>query len=107
MVTVSGAQLVAGSLDPSSVWVTYKTIHDSIYGTGAGEKSTVPKEWFDYLAHGVYADFLRAEAQQEKAIVADAEAADILVDELLRVDEMGTIQVITPRIHTNSNTQTR
>jgi len=91
----------------TSAWVTYKAVHDTIYGTTGTDTTDVPKEWFDYLAHGAYADYLRAEGQQEKAALADAEAHEILTDELLRIDEQGTTQVIATRIATNSNMQTR
>lgn len=107
MVTNNGATLIAGDLDPTSAFVTYKAIHDSVYGSGDSDTQTVPKEWFEYLAHGTYADFLRAEGQQEKSALADAEANDILTDELLRIDEMHTTQIVSQRIFTNANTQNR
>lgn len=107
MVTSVGAALVAGSLDPTSAWVTYKARLEDTYGDQTGDTTTVPKEWFEYIAHGTYADYLRAEGQQEKAAVADAEAIDILTDELLRLDEQGTQNVISNRISTNANQQLR
>ena len=107
MVTSAGATLVAGTLDPTSAWVTYKARLEDTYGDQTGDTTTVPKEWFEYMAHGTYADYLRAEGQQEKAAVADAEAVDILTDELLRLDEQGTQNVITNRISTNANQQLR
>ncbi len=107
VLTATGATLICGSLNPSSAFVTYKATHDDIYGTTGNDVTIVPKEWFDYLAHGAYADYLRAEGQQEKAALADAEAADILTDELLRIDEQHTGQIVSSRIFTNSNTQTR
>lgn len=107
MVTSVGATLVAGSLDPTSAWVTYKARLEDTYGDQTGDTTTVPKEWFEYMAHGTYADYLRAEGQQEKAAVADAEAVDILTDELLRLDEQGTQNVISNRISTNANQQLR
>lgn len=107
MVTSAGATLVAGTLDPTSAWVTYKARLEDTYGDQTGDTTTVPKEWFEYIAHGTYADYLRAEGQQEKAAVADAEAIDILTDELLRLDEQGTQNVISNRISTNANQQLR
>jgi hypothetical protein len=107
MVTSAGARIIAGDLDATSAFVTYKARHTAIYGTGGSDTATVPKEWFDYIAHGTYADYLRAEGQQEKAALADAEAADILTDELLRIDEQGTTQLVAMRVNTNSNMQTR
>ena len=107
MVTSAGATLVAGTLDPTSAWVTYKARLEDTYGDQTGDTTTVPKEWFEYIAHGTYADYLRAEGQQEKAAVADAEAIDILTDELLRLDEQGTQNVVSNRISTNANQQLR
>lgn len=106
-VTSAGATLVAGTLDPTSAWVTYKARLEDTYGDQTGDTTTVPKEWFEYIAHGTYGDYLRAEGQQEKAAVADAEAVDILTDELLRLDEQGTQNVISNRISTNANQQLR
>ena len=104
MVTADGATLVAGSLAPTSAFVTYKEAFTPAY-TAASED--IPREWFDYLAHGTYADFLRSEGQQEKAVIADAEAADLLTDELLLIDEQGTTHLIANRVSTNMNMQTR
>ena len=75
-------------------------------GTNSTDTTTVPKEWFDYLAHGTYADFLRSEGQQEKAAMADAESADLLNDELLRVSEQ-LPAFLTGRTSTNANMQYR
>lgn len=107
VVTSAGATLVCGDLNPSSVWVSYKAQHTAIYGTTGTDTTDVPKEWFDYIAHGAYADYLRSEGQQEKAALADIEANDSLTDELLRIDEQGTTQIVAMRVNTNSNMQTR
>lgn len=102
-----GATIVAGNLNPSTVWVTYKATHDILYGSGSLESFFIPDEWFEYLAHGTYADYLRAEGQQERAVVADQEADLILQDELMRLDEQHTQTLISNRIFTNSNMQLR
>jgi hypothetical protein len=103
-----GASLIDGSLNLSSAFVTYKKQWTDTYGDGSsGTTVNVPDEWFEYLAHGTYADFLRAEGQQEKAALADAEAKDKLDDELIRISEMNTINAVANRIHTNSNRQVR
>jgi hypothetical protein len=106
-VTADGAILVAGDLDPSSAFLTYKAQLSDTYGDGAGETSSVPAEWFQYLAHGTYADYLRAEGQQEKAAVADQEAEMLLQDELIRLDENHTSGFVSNRIRTNANMQLR
>jgi len=106
-VGASGATLVCGDLDLSTAFVTYKSRHTATYGDGTSDTTAVPKEWFDYLAHGTYADFLRSEGQQEKAVLADSEALDSLTDELLRVDEQHTSGLISQRVFTHSNMQAR
>lgn len=73
------------------------------YGDNIGEEVNIPYEWFQYIAHGVYADYLRAEGQQDRAAIAEQEANEILTDELMRLDEQHTQTVISPRIFTNAN----
>ena len=107
MVTANGATLVCGDLDPSEAFVTYKSQLTDTYGDGAGETSAIPAEWYQYLAHGTYADYLRAEGQQEKAALADQEAELLLQDELIRIDEQHTLQMVANRIFTNANMQNR
>lgn len=103
----SGATLVSGSSIPTSAWVTYQAVLPDKYGDGAGEESNIPREWFEYLAHGTYADFLRAEGQQEKAALADQEALEILTDEMLVPQNVSTSNVVATKIRTNMNSQTR
>lgn len=107
MVTASGATLVCGDLDPSEAFVTYKAQLTDTYGDGSGESTAIPEEWFQYLAHGTYADYLRAEGQQEKAALADQEAEGLLQDELIRIDEQHTLQMVANRVFTNANMQMR
>lgn len=103
-----GATIIDGNLSLSSAYVTYKKQWSDTYGDGSsGTTVNVPDEWFEYIAHGVYADFLRAEGQQEKAALADAEAKDKLDDELEKVDKQHTVNTIGNRIQTNGNMQTR
>jgi hypothetical protein len=106
-VTADGATLVAGDLNPETAFVTYKAQFTDTYGDGAGETSSVPAEWFQYLAHGTYADYLRAEGQQEKAALADQEAEALLTEELIRLDENHTSGFVSNRIRTNANMQLR
>lgn len=84
----AGAKLIT-SATPANAFVTYKKILADTYGETTGLQIAVPSEWFDYIAHGVYSDYLRAEGQQEKSIAADQEASLILEDELIQVDQQG------------------
>jgi hypothetical protein len=103
----SGAALISGASSPASAFVTYKAQLEDKYGNGTGYVSAIPSEWFEYLAHGAYADYLRAEGQQERAALADQEANEILLDELMKLDEQHTQTIISNRIFTNSNMQPR
>jgi len=104
----TGAKLIDGSLNSSTAFVTYKMQNSVTYGDGtAGTTATIPDEWFEYLAHGVYSDWLRAEGQMEKSVIADQEAMDKLTDELIRIDEMRTLPAISGRVSTNGNMQSR
>jgi hypothetical protein len=107
-----GAEVLSGTITPTSAFVVYKGILSFATAAGATSQSLtssslIPEEWFEYMAHGTYADYLRAEGQQEKAAVADAEASEILLDELMKLDEQHTQTVIAKRIFTNMNMQSR
>ena len=111
-VTADGATLVAGDLNPSTAFLTYKAQFSDTYGPGlpdglSTDVTSVPAEWFQYLAHGTYADYLRAEGQQEKAALADQEAEALLTEELIRLDENHTSGFVSNRIRTNANMQLR
>jgi len=84
----AGAKLIT-SASPSTAFVTYKKVLSDVYGETTGMQVSVPSEWFDYIAHGVYADYLRAEGQQEKSQLADNEASMILNDELVQIEQQG------------------
>lgn len=107
MVTAAGATLVAGNTSPTQAFVTYKKQFSETFGDGSGESTSIPAEWFQYMAHGTYADYLRAEGQQEKAALADQEADALLQEEMIRIDEQHTIQMVANRIFTNANMQMR
>lgn len=106
-VTSDGAELVSGDLNPLTVFVTYKKQLTDFYGDNTGEIADIPAEWFHYLAHGTYADWLKAEGQQDKAALADQEAEAVLQDELIRLDENHTSGLVSSRIFTNANMQMR
>ena len=97
----AGANLII-STAPPSVFVTYKKVLSDTYGDTTELQPLIPSEWFDYIAHGVYADYLRAEGQQEKSQLADQEASLILDDELIQVDQQGAGMTFGARYLTNT-----
>ena len=107
MVTAGGATLVCGDLNPTEAYVTYKAQLVDTYGDGGGEQAAIPAEWYQYMAHGTYSDYLRAEGQQEKSALADQEAEMLLQDEMIRLDENHTSGLVSSRIFTNANMQMR
>ena len=96
----AGAKLIT-SANPATAFVTYKKVLSDVYGETAGMQASVPSEWFDYIAHGVYSDYLRAEGQQEKSQLADQEAAMILNDELVQIEQQGAGMTFGTRYLTN------
>jgi len=108
-VTSAGAKLIYGNNQPDTVWVTCKTQLLDTYGINIdiSENPNIPNEWFQYVAHGTYSDYLRAEGQQERAALAEQEANEIMMDELMKLDEQHTQTIISNRISTNANMQYR
>jgi len=108
MITATGATIITGNLNPATAFVTYKAQLNDTYGDNLEtEVQAIPAEWYQYLAHGTYADYLRAEGQQEKAALADQEADSLLQDEMIRIDEQHTLQIVANRVFTNANMQNR
>ena len=102
-VTGGGASLLniqSGSSD--SVYVTYKkevpfiTFADSI-----------PLEFYYFIAHGVYADFLRMDGQNEKAIIEEQLALQYLDDELGKASIIANTNIVGKKISTYVNRQSR
>lgn len=100
----AGAHVTAGTLDPGTAFVTYKEAWTPAI---TALSTDIPGEFFDYIAYGTYADYLRAEGQQEKAMIADQEANAILEEEMTNPQHVSTMQMVATRISTNSNNQLR
>jgi hypothetical protein len=45
-----------------------------LYGNDSGDNENIPFRFFEYMAFGAYADFLRGDGQTEKAQVEDQNA---------------------------------
>ena len=97
-VTNDGAYLVADTLPSNPTYVTYKTVWEGPYDPTS---TNIPYEWFDYLAHSVYSDFLRQDGQSDKALTEDSFASDILSEQLSRTDITRSAGMIAHRISTH------
>ena len=60
---------------------------NAIQGSGDAQTNIkVPFEFFNFIANGAYADFLRVERRFEEAVQADVKAQNYLVQELEKLD---------------------
>lgn len=95
--------------NPSNVFVTYKKKFEkfttsSNYATSTEE---VPLEFFAYIAHGAYADFLTMDGQTSKAIVESQRAEELLNKELEKVDIISNNNRPVTKFSTYVNRQAR
>ena len=95
------------SNDQSEVYVTYqKNILNTTTGVVVSSLTTgseVPTEFFNYTAHGVYADFLRMDGQHDKASVEEEKANLFLATELERIDIINNNNSLNRKISTYIN----
>lgn len=81
-----------------SAFVTYLAAPAETYGDGDGDESDVPSEWFEYMAQGAYADWLRSDGQTEKALAEEVIAEKLLNQQLEKVSRQNGNQVITRQL---------
>ena len=67
----------------------------------------VPGEFFNYIAHSSYADFLRVQNKQEEAIAEEGIAKNYLALELEKIDIRSNNNTINKRFSTYVNRQSR
>jgi hypothetical protein len=89
--------------DASSAFVTYKKELSQFT-----ENSTnIPGEWFAFMAHTAYADFLRMDGQHDKALTEEQVAQSYIAMELEKVDNMMNNNTALKRFSTYINRQAR
>ena len=89
--------------DASSAFVTYKKELSQFT-----ENSTnIPGEWFAFMAHTAYADFLRMDGQHDKALAEEQVAQSYIAMELEKVDNMMNNNTALKRFSTYINRQAR
>ena len=99
-VNADGAHLVGDTAPSTATYVTYKKVWDGPYDTSS---TNIPYEWLDHLAHAVYADYLRQDGQNEKAIAEENIAKGILDDQLQKTDVARATGMMAHRISTHTN----
>lgn len=112
-VDTDGAHISNLVTDTNTVYVTYKKhIADTTTGkiiTTLDADATdtfvtqIPSEFFNYTAHGVFADFLRMDGQTEKAAFEEEKAELFLATELERVDIINNNNSLNRKISTYVN----
>jgi hypothetical protein len=89
--------------DATSAFVTYKKELSQFT-----ENSTnIPGEWFAFMAHTAYADFLRMDGQHDKALTEEQVAQSYIAMELEKVDNMMNNNTALKRFSTYINRQAR
>ena len=97
------------STTDNSAFVTYKkqftpfTVTSDYYNSAV----EVPGEFFNYIAHAVYADFLRVQNRQEQALAEEQVAQTYLALELEKIDIRSNNNTINKRFSTYVNRQSR
>ena len=100
-VTSLGAAVMGdGNVTSGSAYVTYKKDWDGPYTT---EATNIPDEWEDYIAHGAYADWLRADGKNDVAAAEEGFAQNLLDSELSGVDVVRSSGIVAQRISTHLN----
>jgi hypothetical protein len=104
------------STTDNSAFVTYKkqftpfsiTVSDPVVVADfTGSTVEVPAEFFAYLAHATYADFLRMDGQTDKAFAEENTASIALALELEKIDIISNNNTVNKRFSTYVNRQSR
>tara|TARA_Y100000361_G_scaffold141738_1_gene147087 strand:+ start:360 stop:1313 length:954 start_codon:yes stop_codon:yes gene_type:complete len=114
-VDVTGANILnIASTTDNSVFVTYKQQFTPFSVGPSTDPLTytdstveVPGEFFAYLAHATYADFLRMDGQTDKAFAEEERANLALALELEKVDIISNNNTVNKRFSTYVNRQSR
>ena len=95
----------------ASAFVTYKKELADLPTTWnlTGEKTTqeIPLEFFYYVAHATYADFLRMDGQHDKAMAEEQVANKYLATELEKTDQIMNNNTVKKRFNTYVSNQSR
>ena len=109
-VDFDGANLLnISNTNDTSAFVSYKKQFTPFTVTSDYYNSVVevPGEFFNYIAHAVYADFLRVQNRQEQALAEEQVAQTYLALELEKIDIRSNNNTINKRFSTYVNRQSR
>ena len=101
------------STTDNAAFISYKKEFTpfSVTGTAVsdftGSTVEVPAEFFAYIAHATYADFLRMDGQTDKAFAEENTASGALALELEKVDIISNNNTVNKRFSTYVNRQSR
>ena len=109
-VDLNGANIlnIVNSKD-GTAFVTYKKEFSRFHVSSNYYNSTavVPAEFFNFIAHAVYADFLRVQNRQKEAMAEEQVAQTYLALELEKIDIQSNNNTINKRFSTYVNRQSR
>ncbi len=101
------------STTDNAAFITYKQEFTPFNVTGTavsdftGSTVEVPAEFFSYIAHATYADFLRMDGQTDKAFAEENTASVALALELEKIDIISNNNTVNKRFSTYVNRQSR
>jgi len=101
------------STTDNAAFVSYKkeftpfTVTGTAVSDFTGSTVEVPAEFFAYIAHATYADFLRMDGQTDKAFAEENTASGALALELEKVDIISNNNTVNKRFSTYVNRQSR
>lgn len=105
----NGAHILneVGGSSNGDVYVTYKKEFTPTAGNTAPTDTSIPLEFYHFIAHAAYADFLRMDGQVEKALIEEQRAEEYLDSELDKVDILSNNNSVGKKITTYVNRQSR
>ena len=101
------------STTDNAAFITYKqqftpfTVSGSLVSDYTDSTVEVPAEFFAYIAHATYADFLRMDGQTDKAFAEENTASVALALELEKIDIISNNNTVNKRFSTYVNRQSR
>lgn len=95
--------------DASEVFVTYKKRLDQLTTLDVADSGTteVPQEFFYFVAHATYSDFLRLDGQHQKAVLEDQIAERYLGEEMDNPQQVSNNNTVGKRFKTYVSQQSR